>query len=43
MNHTITIEVGDWSRDGHNQSDVFVYKCNYSQSDVEKAYLKAVK
>lgn len=43
MNHTITIEVGDWSRDGHNQSDVFVYKCNYSQSDVEKAYLEAVK
>lgn len=23
LNHVIELEVGDWSKDGHNQSDVF--------------------
>lgn len=42
MNHIVSIEVGDWSRDGHNQSEMFVYKANYSQSQIEAAYNTAV-
>lgn len=41
MTHTIVI--GDWSKDGHNQSDNFTFECNVEEADIKKAYLKAVK
>ena len=28
LNHVIELEVGDWSKDGHNQSDTFLFKSN---------------
>jgi len=41
MIHTIVI--GDWSHDGHNQSDMYSFECNAEEADIKKAYLQAVK
>ena len=41
MIHTIVI--GDWSHDGHNQSDNFTFECNAEEANIKKAYLQAVK
>lgn len=41
MIHTIVI--GDWSCDGHNQSDKFTFECNAEEANIKKAYLQAVK
>lgn len=45
LNHVIEIEVGDWTKDGHNQSDVFLFKSNYSGEEIDQAFkcLKKVK
>lgn len=45
LNHVIEIEVGDWSKDGHNQSDTFLFKSNYSGNEIDQAFkcLKKVK
>lgn len=45
LNHVIEIEVGDWSKDGHNQSDTFLFKSNYSGDEIDQAFkcLKKVK
>lgn len=38
LNHVIELEVGDWSKDGHNQSDVFLFKSNYSGEEIDKGF-----
>ena len=38
LNHVIEIEVGDWSKDGHNQSDTFLFKSNYSGDEIDQAF-----
>lgn len=38
LNHVIELEVGDWSKDGHNQSDVFLFKSNYSGNEIDKGF-----
>lgn len=38
LNHVIEIEVGDWSKDGHNQSDTFLFKSNYSGEEIDKGF-----
>lgn len=43
MNNRIALEVGDWSRDGHNQSEVFIFRCTHTQEQVEKLYEQATK
>lgn len=43
LNHKFKIEIGDWSGDGHAQSEIFVIECNYSLEEVEKAYENSVK
>ena len=35
--------MGDWSKDGHNQSDEYIYECNYSVEEVREAYLRSCK
>ncbi len=34
----IELVVGDWSKDGHNQSDKFLYETNLSKEEIEKAF-----
>jgi hypothetical protein len=36
----IELVVGDWSRDGHNQSESFTFNTNMPASEVAKAYKK---
>ena len=38
LNHVIELEVGDWSKDGHNQSDVFLFKSNYSGDEIDEGF-----
>lgn len=38
LNHVIELEVGDWSKDGHNQSDVFLFKSNYSGEEIDEGF-----
>ena len=38
LNHMIEIEVGDFSKDGHNQSDIIYIKSNYSGAEIDKAF-----
>jgi hypothetical protein len=40
---TIKLEVGDWSKDGHNQSDVFLIQSNLTQQEIELAYKEGCK
>lgn len=35
--------IGDWSRDGHNQSESFVYECNLTRSQIINAYNRGAK
>lgn len=32
------IVLGDWSHDGHNQSENFLFKTNYTQEQIQEAY-----
>ena len=32
---------GDWSMDGHEKSDTFIFKATHSREDIIKAYLEA--
>lgn len=43
LNHVIEIEVGDWSKDGHNQSDTFLFKSNYSGEEIDKGFKRLKK
>lgn len=38
LNHMIEIEVGDFSKDGHNQSDIVYIKSNYSGEEIDKGF-----
>ena len=38
LNHTFTLTTGDPSRDGHNQSDSTLFRCNKSLAEVKKSY-----
>lgn len=38
LNHIIEIEVGDYSRDGHNMSDIMYIKSNYSGEEIDKSF-----
>lgn len=38
LNHVIELEVGDWSKDGHNQSDTFLFKSNYSGREIDEGF-----
>lgn len=38
-----TVVIGDWSKDGHNQSDNFSFECTHDETEVKTAYLAAVK
>jgi hypothetical protein len=40
---TFKLNIGDWSRDGHNQSETFFVESNKDFDDVCKAYRKAKK
>ena len=36
--HEMTLVVGDWSRDGHEMTEDFIYTVNRTPLEVEKAY-----
>lgn len=40
LNHIIEFEVGDWSKDGHNQSDTVQIKSNYSGKELDEAFAR---
>ena len=40
LNHMIEIEVGDYSKDGHNQSDIVYIKSNYSGAEIDAAFAR---
>ena len=35
------IPIGDWSKDGHNQSEDVIIECNYPVEEVREAYKKS--
>jgi hypothetical protein len=41
--NVISLVVGDWSHDGHSQTDTVVISCNLTRPELEKAYKKGVK
>jgi hypothetical protein len=41
--HLINLVVGDWSNDGHSQSDTITISSNLEKADVEKAYKAGAK
>lgn len=43
LEHTITLTVGDWSGDGHDKTDVIVFKTNKTANEIEQSYHAAVK
>ena len=43
LNHVIEFEVGDWSKDGHNQSDTFLIKSNYSGDEIDEGFKRLKK
>lgn len=43
MNHKLSIVVGDWSGDGHSQTERFVIESNLGRKDLLKAYKNSVK
>jgi hypothetical protein len=36
--HKINFTVGDWSKDGHNQSDEYVVESNLKAGEIKRAY-----
>jgi hypothetical protein len=38
----ITLEIGDWSRDGHNQSEKIAFDSNLSVNEIKDAYKRGV-
>ncbi len=42
MKHTITLTLGDWSRDGHNISDTVCIESNIDAKELQKAYRAGV-
>ena len=43
LTHSFTLTVGDYSRDGHNQSDTTLFKANKSLADIKKSHGMASK
>ncbi len=41
--YKVKLVVGDWSKDGHNQSDDFYVESNLSAKEIETAYKKGTK
>ncbi len=41
--HIINLVIGDWSKDGHNQTETVTISSNLSKKDVEKAFLNGLK
>jgi len=41
MQHSWRIVVGDWSRDGHNESEFIRFKSTHDRKDIIKGYKKA--
>lgn len=41
MTFKFYINIGDWSEDGHSQSDQFLMESNYSVSELQEAYKKS--
>ena len=35
--------LGDWSKDGHKQSEDFLFDCNYDVHKIRQAYKTAAK
>ncbi len=42
MKYKYSIVVGDWSCDGHEKSDKFIFDCTHSKADIIKSYKQAV-
>jgi hypothetical protein len=42
MKNTLKLVVGDWSHDGHNQSEFVYFDCNLTEVELKAAYLEAV-
>lgn len=42
MKYAYQIVVGDWSDDGHGQSDKYPFRCTHSEDEVKAAYHAAV-
>ncbi len=40
--YTYRIVIGDWSEDGHNRFEYFVFKCTHSEKEIKETYNKAV-
>lgn len=43
MKHKFKISIGDWSEDGHNQYEEFVYSSNYPVDKLRQAYKDSCK
>lgn len=41
--HLVSLVVGDWSYDGHNQTESFTIKSNLTGRQIEKAYAEGAK
>jgi hypothetical protein len=41
MEYSWRVVVGDWSKDGHNESEFIRFKATHSREDIIKGYLKA--
>ena len=39
MKTMMKVNIGDWSKDGHNQCDEFIIECNISIEDARQAYM----
>lgn len=39
----VSLILGDWSHDGHSQTDTVVLKSNLDKKDIQKAYAKGIK
>lgn len=39
----VKLSIGDWSQDGHNQSEDFVYEVNKTVSEIRQGYKDSCK
>lgn len=40
--YIVSMQLGDSSGDGHGESEVFTFKCNYSRDEIIRAYATAI-
>lgn len=40
MNNIYSLTIGDWSRDGHEKSDVYMFNVNKTKQEILEAYTK---